>query len=464
MNNNDIYNYIDKQENQGVLEEFLNYLKCCRCGIILLEPKFCGICNKVLCGSSCKNSANCPTLHKISISRITKTLLSNLSFKCKYFSNGCINLIPYNELEKHLNTCKFKGKLVVDNSQKPFINNSNDLVGSSFIKNNSSIYFKKDQSSVNTSKIKCIYCSEYYENNDLFLEHYNTCKNLSSQIDKSSQDPKFFLNLKLSEISDLRAKYQMFNTTKNQNFIDKISKSYESITSNLNLKNNVVKNSGLFDEESFRIKINDLYNKREKLLKERMELEQSISNNNDLMEYSTVNPESLTEQSILKYQISIFQKLISKRQMNNKFSVFKVDNSKCYVCQNNDPNTKKFSCKRCRNSFCEFKCITQCKSASCKSEAFVCPIDNSICKLCHKLHFCDNCKKKCFYQGCKNVFCVDCYKKNEHQARGATVNCNFFTCERDQKNDCLMTSLFCNKCEKRLCNKCTHIDPHNHFK
>ena len=60
------------------------------------------------------------------------------------------------------------------------------------------------------------------------------------------------------------------------------------------------------------------------------------------------------------------------------------------------------------------------------------------------------------------MFCPDCYKKNSHQQRNGVNPCNFFTCDVHKEKCCLMTTIFCGKCERRLCNTCIFNDK-EHF-
>ena len=67
------------------------------------------------------------------------------------------------------------------------------------------------------------------------------------------------------------------------------------------------------------------------------------------------------------------------------------------------------------------------------------------------------------YSKCPNKFCPECYRKNEHQSRTSDKNCAFFTCDDEEKNTvCLMTTLYCSQCDKRLCNKCLMKDKEHH--
>jgi hypothetical protein len=139
-------------------------------------------------------------------------------------------------------------------------------------------------------------------------------------------------------------------------------------------------------------------------------------------------------------------------------SVFS-DTDTCHLCRNVNVNIKKYYCQECRKRFCAGSCAKVCQTSQCtKISKYICPECVPRCGLCRKNVYCYDCKKSCFYSECKNKFCPDCYKKNAHQQRNSNNNCAFFTCEVDKVKACLMTSLFCVKCEKRLCNNCLFND------
>jgi len=127
----------------------------------------------------------------------------------------------------------------------------------------------------------------------------------------------------------------------------------------------------------------------------------------------------------------------------------------CYICKDDNLQIKKVICEDCKVAFCENKCIKLCGGEVCqKNKKFACPLHNQECALCMKHNYCNLCQTKCYYNNCKNLFCPSCYRRNEHQTRNPTISCKFFTCERDNINDCIMTSLFCQTCEKRICKIC----------
>ena len=61
---------------------------------------------------------------------------------------------------------------------------------------------------------------------------------------------------------------------------------------------------------------------------------------------------------------------------------------------------------------------------------------------------------KCFYEKCDNYFCPECYNRNKHQQRDKGESCNLVPCEICQRDMCIMTSILCSHCDKRICNNC----------
>jgi uncharacterized C2H2 Zn-finger protein len=66
------------------LKDLHQYLKCSRCGELMIEPKMCITCNKNFCNKCQGFSCNHPT----QISRHLKSVLENCKFKCRCLSKG----------------------------------------------------------------------------------------------------------------------------------------------------------------------------------------------------------------------------------------------------------------------------------------------------------------------------------------------------------------------------------------
>lgn len=99
------------------------------------------------------------------------------------------------------------------------------------------------------------------------------------------------------------------------------------------------------------------------------------------------------------------------------------------------------------------------KETKSKSEVHISnPMTSSLiikCTICGKVPHIKVPHKKCNYINCSNFFCSDCYQRNFFQVRDVNKNCDYFNCELCQnKKICIMTSLYCNQCDKRVCMKC----------
>lgn len=77
------------------------------------------------------------------------------------------------------------------------------------------------------------------------------------------------------------------------------------------------------------------------------------------------------------------------------------------------------------------------------------------CTICNKPQSDKVTHIKCYYDDCANFFCNDCYQRNFFQARASNYKCTYLNCDTcHMKRICIMSSLFCNSCDKRVCSKC----------
>lgn len=85
------------------------------------------------------------------------------------------------------------------------------------------------------------------------------------------------------------------------------------------------------------------------------------------------------------------------------------------------------------------------------------------CSLCMETKQCRSCTKKCFCKNCSNLLCNSCFDKNKHQLRPETTNCKFYKCDNCQTDaNCIMTTVYCAKCDRRVCVNCFHKDHKTH--
>jgi hypothetical protein len=468
------------------IEEYFPYLKCVKCLEIALEPRQCFTCNYVFC-QKCKICS-----HPLILSRHVKLILDNITFKCKFNKSGCDAIIKYFDIRQHHLNCKFSE---TDLNSMISINSTNSMKSSAINKSSDSFYFEKNSSIANSwiysSKakasydisresvlftasnfnhenyegnlnVKCQNCGIQCSNKTKFMEHYKNCIHNKKQEDilntfsySHSQLENKFLSYMQDKLNE-RKKTQINKFNQYENLLENSRNHIKEMEEQI-LKFNNEDNSNDDPEYVEILKREASLNESKLILSE--VLSKKIEEYNKILQENEKEIEmSICEQKNILLALELEEKW-AKEELESSMFCSDFDD-KCTICGNEEHTVKKYFCQSCRGKFCVDKCAKQCKAKECNK--FICPKEGNDCKLCHKLNYCEPCKRKCFYQGCLNTFCPECYKKNEHQARNSNINCKFFTCEKDQICDCLMTSLFCSKCEKRLCNKCLMNDK-EHF-
>ena len=313
--------------------------------------------------------------------------------------------------------------------------------------------------------IKCTKCENSYSNKNDFITHFKNCAvGGNMHVENKDESLKTFSQTH----ADIQAKFNDFvfdKINENKNLAQRQLINFATVLNN--------KKQGIINSEILIHKFNN-----DEFIKEDPELISIIEEETRLIEEKRILIEMYYKKcedflktgefndSHLKEELDNFRNKLIMLEIEEKWAKEELESTlfindygeKCTTCENDQTGIKKYFCQNCRGKFCVDKCSKQCKTCT----KFICPKDSKECKLCHKIIYCEACQKKCFYQGCTNTFCPECYKKNEHQARNSNTNCKFFTCERDQICDCLMTSMFCSKCEKRLCNNCLMKDK-DHF-
>lgn len=137
----------------------------------------------------------------------------------------------------------------------------------------------------------------------------------------------------------------------------------------------------------------------------------------------------------------------------------------CKICASEIPETLYNRCGSCSMGICK-KC-----SKSCLNKQFdhpnstLCPDCVVSCVLCKDSKHCKTCIKKCFYKNCNNFLCFTCYDKNKHQLRPENTNCKFYKCDNCSTDaNCIMTTVYCGTCDKRVCKNCFHNVHRLHMK
>lgn len=90
-------------------------------------------------------------------------------------------------------------------------------------------------------------------------------------------------------------------------------------------------------------------------------------------------------------------------------------------------------------------------------------LDNGSCKICNRPKAGKLMLYKCYSDFCTNIFCQDCFSRNNYQTRAASCKCSYFDCEScSRKKICIMSTIFCNSCEKRICHQCYTLQHQTH--
>ena len=498
INNSLTMKDILNEEGLDKLKDIMSYLKCNKCNELMIEPKMCVTCSKNLCLKCQKNNCN----HELILSRHLKSILKNIFLKCR----GCKDSKDYDyfSLSKHAESCGFfkqlqKDKLLFINSDQNKENINEDKVQTSI---KSFSLQSKNLSDAEYQKLTVIncHCGERIESVNLkeaFKQHRKSCiqKDIENKIKESENDSNFsnrnkdtIINEFMTRIETIQKNYYDVSKLKNNGFLAEVNNDLSSFMLSINKKTENIRtieeeienyNKKIAESRDYipnelilsNVEYQRLMEEEKALKLEKSNLEVSLREitnkynttkannedalNNQLNDYKVKLQSLEVEELWLKEEIATYDPTL----INSVFS----DIDTCSFCKNSKIEIKKHYCQTCCKRYCAGTCAKICSSNNCsKQSKFICPTCVPRCGLCRKNVFCENCKKSCYYQDCKNIFCPECYKKNSHQARTPTNNCAFFTCENCKVKACLMTSLFCVKCEKRLCNSCLFNDK-DHF-
>lgn len=320
-------------------------------------------------------------------------------------------------------------------------NDSNNNFNNLEIEFNSNVDVKDTLVNEFMKKIEIIQKNFYDLTNARNTEYIDKIQTTLNKFNNSIEEKK-------SSINDLENEINNFYKT---NKVDKSNIPEKYLLKNKEYQK-LINEENILKEQEAQAKKSLNKAKAEYLLKENQGEEEI---NNNLADYKKKLQQLKVQEIWLKEEISVYEPEL----VNSIFS----DSDSCNKCKDNNISVKKFSCQKCFKKFCTGKCALICANSSCiKTSKYICPNCVPKCAFCRKNIYCDNCKKKCFYEGCPNTFCPECFNKNAHQARSSNNNCAFFACEIDKVKSCLMTTMFCSECEKRLCNNCLFKDK-DHF-
>lgn len=136
----------------------------------------------------------------------------------------------------------------------------------------------------------------------------------------------------------------------------------------------------------------------------------------------------------------------------------------CRLCNG---NTELSTCDCCKYRACS-SCTTTCQNENsdhADEDTILCKECIKLCSLCGLNSQCIKCSKKCFYKDCHFYFCNFCSEKNKHQIRPQTTNCKFYKCESCNIDaNCIMNTLYCSICDRRICRNCLQSSHMSHIK
>lgn len=508
------------------IKEIEAYIRCSICKKILAEPKMCISCMKNLCYKCHKSNCNheliisrhlksilehinfkckfCEDNVSYDYFKFTKHLIEN----CKQFGN---KLNQKNQemfmdtsnikKESELNEVLCKSELNI-NVSKYFLYNESSTISYKKINLGKSTIEEKQDKFLNDFKCECgetYYVKDNSNNKEAiiavkekYLQHKKKCKETKNAnlIQKEEDEEKIKEKLIgdfMGKIKTMQNNFYQVSKLKHNEFLSKIEKDLNIFESTIEIREKNI--------EEYENEINEKYNQYRnykfnempeeilmknseysKLKDEKQELIKRINESEKILEdkknkYNELKQQTDEELKIMasEYNKKLYQLELEENWLKELIQPYnsKIINSiysdSCSTCKNDDVKQKKHQCHECKKRFCAGICAKICSSSNCsKKNVYICPECTEKCGLCRMNKFCSDCKTKCFYSECKNKFCPDCYKKNAHQQRGGANPCNFFTCDVHKEKCCLMTTIFCGKCERRLCNTCIFNDK-EHF-
>lgn len=480
-------------EDLEKIKDILSYLKCNKCNDLMIEPKMCVSCSLQLCNKCHKSNCN----HELIVSRHLKSILENKKFKCKYRENGCNEpaTFDYFSLKRHAEVCGAFKKMFSEKSSliSKMDNSEANLNSHNFKTYNLKSRTNNDLTDFSSLSTLTCSCGEIINGPNLkvnYIAHKKLCT--QKEMEASQSDSKLIrenmIKNFMEKVEKVQKSFSEVIKQRNTDCLESIEESLTEFLSSVEEKRESIKKieeevADYYKQVSVSkdyfppalLEKNPEYKRlveeEQDLKRKQRELELELLRSTEEFE----NKKLRGEEELKRISVDYMNKLLSyeaeekwlKEEIANHNpelinSIFS-DTDTCSFCKNSNANIKKHYCQQCCKRFCIGTCAKLCNTATCsKMSKYICPECVPSCGLCRKNIFCGSCKKSCYYVDCKYTFCPDCYKKNGHQTRAPTSNCAFFTCEVDKTKACLMTSLFCSKCEKRLCNYCLYNDK-DHF-
>jgi hypothetical protein len=195
----------------------------------------------------------------------------------------------------------------------------------------------------------------------------------------------------------------------------------------------------------------------------RKDFDLKIQNKEQTLEYlkslilsSTLKPDNGSTNNILKKSTSSLNNNTNLLTKSTSSEIAQPDNrvSICKQCGTSVLQTQR--CGFCHDFLCK-NCTKACTNIQSQhnSNGYCQSCVTIQCILCQEAKHCKACVKHCFYVNCSNAFCSACYDKNKHQIRPDNTNCRFYKCDScNTDTNCIMTTIYCAKCDKRICKDC----------
>ena len=468
-------NFIDylEENDKKKVEQYLPFLICEKCKELMLNPVFCSICQKTFC-------EKCSCDHKEELRRprhLFQLLEDKLLIKCKY--NCQEETFPLIQILEHIERCPYKSRFinkncmiiddicdnVIDTDVDKIIPYNTQLTNDLFL---NKIINKIEDENNDEKNIKCYICNESFNNQTNFIKHLILC---------GSKETKVIQEIKPEEIEK---KFECLCANLSNSHREKIK---VLVSQNLNeIKENNLKLSfysypllekektlksikeNLLDEEFINKELssdpiyNSLFEKKKELFLQKEKL---------LKKYQEKNQEkkeriTKTQNILIKNNKELIKNYLEKVSEYNWLDLViktftpSINNGSCFLCKS--INKDKYYCPICRKKYCKGKCAIKCKNKDC--EKILCPQCCESCDLCGSKKYCINCQRLCFSELCNNKYCPVCIEKNKHQVKGPYDNCKIFKCKHEKiiETYCVMQTLYCNLCKKRMCYKCIEKD------
>lgn len=253
------------------------------------------------------------------------------------------------------------------------------------------------------------------------------------------------LNMKLNKITNLISNTGLIlnNNSHNKNSNSKKefykeldTDSYLNYTKHIKQKDNV-KGESNYSLEVYSSKISE-----ENSIFKSQDVKQSYMKTNINRKKDKQGSENFQSENVSVNQLN------NNNQEVNKFDKIKQSDNSHHSNYDYNDNTSKIS-----------NHSGSCKQKKNDNESNNSNNDISVCKICKRSAGPKLQIMKCYSNSCKNNFCSDCFLRNHYQARSSDINCKYFNCECQRKKVCIMSTIYCTTCDKRICSYC-YSDQH----